>query len=154
MFFKFFRKSECEKFKYLIGADEFSSASSNDRIFTIEHPLRCESCRAYETQVRASLSALRKSASNYSGSENFTDKVMLARRNELQSQKVYGTQLALVGAVTGAVIFLALLQILTIQPKINQGDPTGTARVDVHTAPFTIFETPTDSPKTFLPNDG
>lgn len=154
MIFRLFKKSDCEKFKYLIGSDEFSSSSSNDRIFTIEHFLRCESCRTYESQMRNCLTDLRKTASNYSGRETFTDDVMRALRQELQPQKVYGTQLALVGAVTGAVIFLALLQILTIQPKIHQGDPTGTARVDRLSSPFTIFETPTESTNTLLPNDG
>lgn len=150
----FFRKSACEKFKNLVLNDEVVSVSPKAKAFTIEHSLRCESCREYEKGLIESMSALRKGAFNYSGSENFTENVLRELRRESQFQRVYGTQLALVGVVTGVVIFLALLQLLTIQPKIHQGDPTGTAQVDGFASPLTIFETPSDAPKTPLSNEG
>jgi len=159
----FFRKNECEKFRYLVQVqtDEPSSLSPGERTFTVEHPLRCSPCCKYEQEMkeireklRETASELEKFALDAAVKEDFVERVLHGRRKDLQSHQIYGTQLALVGAVTGVVVFLLLVQLLTIQPKIHQGDPTGTARIDRATTPFTIFEVPPEPPETLSSNDG
>lgn len=131
--------NDCDRFRRLKLVVAIENWNGNDSSFFESHLVRCEGCQDFLGEIEATSCALRDSSYLPVVDSNFTERVAFAVGQDRFRRHLATWQPTLIGAITAAIVFASVLQLLSMKPSLQQFSPQGTAIAPER--PARIFDT-------------
>lgn len=143
---------DCDRFRKIRLVAPDTEWSASEVTFFETHLVQCRECQEFLGDLEAASGALRESAYLPVVDSEFTNRVADAVGKDRFRRQLETWRPTLVGAVTAAIVFATVLQLLTLKPSLKQFSPQGTAIVPDR--PARIFDTAPASETTSKTREG
>jgi hypothetical protein len=115
-----FLGNDCERFAHLSEEARDRDLSPAEARFLSNHATACESCQRMDSTLHYSLNLLRNASeepeSDFQTVRKFDQRLLRAYRVQQTSESVRYWAPAIFGAIAAALVFLALIAIVQIEP--------------------------------------